>query len=191
MSTQNPIDQIHLSQGQDVEIEQIESNAPIRVGVSWDFTEGTNPVDLDVAAIGFDSFGMILDAAYFNALDVFDGAIKHSGDVQDGKKEGYDECIDINISRLPSLVSAIAIVINAHKGGSFFHVESASATISYMKNGEPTFLADASLGCGGQNTGLLLAGMNESNTCPIFFPNINCCGHFLSQFSSAIRAANG
>mgnify|MGYP004047031975 CR=1 FL=1 len=31
--------------------------------------------------------------------------------------QGFDEFIDINLAELPDLVSAFALVINAHKGG--------------------------------------------------------------------------
>ena len=75
---------LHLSQGQDI---GVEANTALRVGLEWEYEEGQAAVDLDAAAVGFDSFGSILDAAFFNSINIFDGAVKHSGDVTDGKKE--------------------------------------------------------------------------------------------------------
>ena len=114
----------HLTVGQDIAVGGGDSQAVVRVGMEWDFETGAATVDLDVAAVCFDAFGETVDAAYFNKLDVFNGGILHSGDITDGSAEGYDEYIDVNLAALPEVVTAVAFVVNAHKGGSFRHVES-------------------------------------------------------------------
>jgi stress response protein SCP2 len=35
------------------------------LGLSWDFFSGMNPVDLDAAAVLFDSMGQVQDAAFY------------------------------------------------------------------------------------------------------------------------------
>ena len=115
-----------MTLGQDIAVGGDDSQAVVRVGMEWDFEQGQPlpAVDLDVAAVCFDAFGETVDAAYFNKLDVFNGGILHSGDITDGSAEGYDEYIDVNLAALPEVVTAVAFVVNAHKGGSFRHVES-------------------------------------------------------------------
>jgi len=65
--------------GQQVQIQCDGNHAADRddllVGLSWDFYPGTTPVDLDASAVCFDNLGVVQDAAYFNKLSIFDGAL--------------------------------------------------------------------------------------------------------------------
>ena len=62
------------------------------MGLSWDFF-GDEKVDLDGTVVMIDDIGNIVDAVYYNKLKSDCGAIIHTGDQQDGTKEGYDESI--------------------------------------------------------------------------------------------------
>ena len=39
----------------------------------------------------FDSCTTLVDACFYNQLEILNGCIKHSGDERDGNKEGFDE----------------------------------------------------------------------------------------------------
>ena len=117
--------------GQQVQIQCDGNHAADRddllVGLSWDFYPGTTPVDLDASAVCFDNLGVVQDAAYFNKLSIFDGALTHSGDSLDGAGSGFDETIAFDVDKLPLNVHMVAIVVNAHdEGSNFTHVESAN-----------------------------------------------------------------
>ena len=91
--------------GQQVQIQCDGNHAADRddllVGLSWDFYPGTTPVDLDASAVCFDNLGVVQDAAYFNKLSIFDGALTHSGDSLDGAGSGFDETIAFDVDKLP------------------------------------------------------------------------------------------
>ena len=54
----------------------------------------------------------------------------HSGDQQDGKSEGYDECITINLQKINFSVSYLAVLINSYQGVGFRKLESAYVNIN-------------------------------------------------------------
>ena len=150
--------------GQQVQIQCDGNHAADRddllVGLSWDFYPGTTPVDLDASAVCFDNLGVVQDAAYFNKLSIFDGALTHSGDSLDGAGSGFDETIAFDVDKLPLNVHMVAIVVNAHdEGSNFTHVESANCVLQdfpLAMGGRPNVLADISIGCKGSNQGVVL-----------------------------------
>merc|ERR1712160_148837 len=50
-------------------------------------------------------------------MGAFGRCITHSGDELDGAKDGLDEAIWLNISKLPAEVHMIIFVVAAYKGG--------------------------------------------------------------------------
>lgn len=78
-------------------------------------------------------------------LVALNGSVKHSGDEQDGSKEGYDEIIQIDLPRIPPNIHILAFVVNAYQGGTLADVETARATILQEGSGE---LCSLSLCCG-------------------------------------------
>ena len=56
----------------------------IKCGLSWDFFG--KKVDLDVTVVALDTFSLELDAVYYKQLNIFDGAIQHSGDNRSGEE---------------------------------------------------------------------------------------------------------
>ena len=73
----------------------------IELGLQWDFFEGMPEVDLDASAVLFDAFGQVIDAAFYKQLSVCDGAVTHSGDNRTGDGDGDDECIRIDVDKMP------------------------------------------------------------------------------------------
>jgi len=83
---------------------------------SWDL--GKRAVDLDLQAVVVDDKGSIIDAVYYNNMKALKGSITHSGDEQTGKKAGLDECIWVNLPKLPENIRLVIFVIAAFSGGS-------------------------------------------------------------------------
>ena len=103
-----------------------------QVTVDWDFKGDNHKADLDVSAVVFDDMGTCLDAAYYNQLSVFGGALTHSGDAQGDKGAEY-LTIDLTHDAL-NMAKVIAIVVTAHnKDGTFRDVESGKIRYSAVK----------------------------------------------------------
>ena len=72
-----------------------------RIGLSWDFADkdgdGKGDTDLDLSAICLDAEGRFKGACYFAEMRPFARAILHHGDNRDGKGEGDDEVIEIDL----------------------------------------------------------------------------------------------
>jgi len=107
---------------------RVDGSEPLRVGLSWDLFEGCVKTDLDCAALAFDSCTTLVDACFYNQLEILNGSIKHSGDERDGNKEGFDEVITIDMPHLPTNIHVIALVTSAYEGGTLSEVETARAT---------------------------------------------------------------
>jgi tellurium resistance protein TerZ len=130
--------------------------AAIKVGIKWDFTIGSQAIDLDAQAVAFDGTGVVLDAAFYNQLEACEGSIVHSGDNRDGLGEGIDEAITIHTDRVPTDIQAIAIVVSAHGEGTFENVETASAHVEESSSDGVRELFSLAVGCQGNHTSLLL-----------------------------------
>ena len=108
----------------------------LQLGLSWDYFPGQPHIDLDCAALIMDWGGVVHDACYYNNLICSGGsetnhsALKHSGDNRDGRVEGFDEIITIDLNALPHNVACIALVVNAFSGGTFSDVETAFVNVS-------------------------------------------------------------
>mmetsp|Transcript_13751 Transcript_13751/g.30841 ORF Transcript_13751/g.30841 Transcript_13751/m.30841 type:complete len:530 (+) Transcript_13751:59-1648(+) len=86
-----------------------------RIGISWDNLSGRN-VDLDLQGVIVDDKGHIVDAVYHNNLAALNGAVAHSGDDEDGAQEGFDEFIQVKLSKLPAQCKQIIFVVAACNG---------------------------------------------------------------------------
>ena len=85
-----------LQHGQEIQIYRLPYNE-VELGLSWDFFEGMPKVDLDAAAVLFDSAGQVVDAAFYKQLSACDGAVTHSGDKRKGGRDGDDETIRVEV----------------------------------------------------------------------------------------------
>ena len=101
-----------------------ETLEPVVVGLNWDFAPGMPKFDMDCSAVCFGNTGSLVDAAFFNQLSACQGAVVHSGDCKDGRKEGMDETVTINFQKLAG-VTAIVFLISAFAGGTLKDCESA------------------------------------------------------------------
>lgn len=90
------------------------------VGISWD--RGRAQVDVDLQAVIVDDRGAIIDAVYYNNMKAV-RCVTHSGDEQTGDRDGLDEVIWINFSRMPPNVRMLIFVVAAHSGGHLRDVE--------------------------------------------------------------------
>lgn len=85
----------------------------MRIGLAWDFKEGEN-IDLDASLVTMDAKGDWKEKIFYNKLVSDDGNIKHHGDARDGKSEGLDEMIDVNLANLPANIHAFGICITSN-----------------------------------------------------------------------------
>ena len=103
----------------------------LKIGLSWDVKEGVT-ADLDASLLILDQNGKMLtedSIVFYNKLEVYGGAIKHSGDERSGAAEGDDETILIDLSRLPAEVQIMAAVITIYGSG-----QSSLVTFGRVKN---------------------------------------------------------
>ena len=103
-------------------------NEPVVVGLNWDFAPDMPKFDMDCSAVCFGNTGSLVDAAFYNQLSACQGAIVHSGDCKDGRKDGMDETVTINFQKLDG-VTAIVFLISAFAGGTLKDCESALCEI--------------------------------------------------------------
>jgi stress response protein SCP2 len=122
---------------------QISSQMPLEIGLMWDF-ENDVEVDLDATVVMIDEVGNIKDAVFYNKMQSDCGSIMHSGDSKDGKKDGYDEIITINLEKVHYAVQFLVVLVNSFEGAGFSHVE--TANVSLMQNNHQQVLDTNMLG---------------------------------------------
>lgn len=88
----------------------------VRIGLSWDVKEGV-AADLDASLLVLNAQEKMLtedSIVFYNQLALYDEAIKHSGDERSGDKDGDDETITIDLSKLPAEVKILLAVITIY-----------------------------------------------------------------------------
>jgi tellurium resistance protein TerD len=88
----------------------------VKIGLSWDVKEGVT-ADLDASVLVLNAQEKMLtedSIVFYNQLELYQGAIKHSGDERAGDKEGDDETITIDLSKLPADVKILLAVITIY-----------------------------------------------------------------------------
>ena len=88
----------------------------LTIGLAWDIpkTSGVgNGIDLDSCCVAIDPNGNVLmnETVYYGNLYNPSRSIVHSGDETTGMKTGDDECIDIDLNRVPTTVLALYILL--------------------------------------------------------------------------------
>ncbi len=138
---------ISLEKGQRISLEKGgEQLNRLCVGVNWGVIEKKGffgakkvAVDLDASVGVFNEQKALLDLVYFGQLKSKDGAISHSGDDRTGDLEGDDgldnEIITIELSRVPSEVKHVAVLLNSFQGQDFATIPFASVR---LYEGTPT-----------------------------------------------------
>ncbi len=115
----------------------------LKVGLGWDFADvdgdGQGDTDLDLSCVAFDARGQFLKACYFAEPNPFgNGAVFHTGDNRDGKGDGDDESVTLDLDKLVGAgVSALFFCVNSFNGSNFRAVKTAhSRVVSTTTNAE-------------------------------------------------------
>ncbi|AWT48146.1 TerD family protein [Psychrobacter sp. YP14] len=92
----------------------------ITIGLGWD-PRATDGQDFDLDAIAFllNDAGKVRndqDFIFFNNLKSGDGSVEHTGDNRTGEGDGDDEAIKVDLTRVPSDVSKIAVCAIIYEG---------------------------------------------------------------------------
>ena len=118
---------ISLSKGGNVSLSKEEPGLEeITIGLGWE-ARGTDgaPFDLDASLFGLGANNKVRaagpnpndvtedlsDFCFYKNLELFDGAVKHTGDNRDGQGDDDDEQIDVILGRIPQDVTKLAVVV--------------------------------------------------------------------------------
>lgn len=90
------------------------------IGLGWD-PRATDGQDFDLDAIAFllNDAGKVRndqDFIFFNNLKSGDGSVEHTGDNRTGEGDGDDEAIKVDLSKVPSDVTKIAVCAIIYEG---------------------------------------------------------------------------
>ena len=111
---------IQLSKGQRIDLTKNDPTLQkIVIGLGWDVKnfDGGQDFDLDASIFLLDESGKCrneLDFIFYNNLQSQDGSVIHTGDNRTGEGDGDDEQIKIDLAKVPSDVSRIAITVTIH-----------------------------------------------------------------------------
>ena len=89
----------------------------LQVGAGWDFKSGSK-IDLDLLA-----HTDTKKVAYFGVKDPLNGAIVAGPDNRDGKGQGIDEFIEVDLTKVPADVNKITFAVSSYSGENFDNVE--------------------------------------------------------------------
>ncbi|GAB7180398.1 TerD family protein [Kitasatospora sp. Ki12] len=97
----------------------------VRMALGWEPAARGRSVDLDASCLAFDARHKRLETAWFMKLNIFNGAIAHSGDNLTGGGDGDDELITVHLEGLPAEVHGLVFVVNSFSGQKFTDVKNA------------------------------------------------------------------
>ncbi|GAB2589409.1 TerD family protein [Spirosoma areae] len=123
----------------------------LKIGLSWDVKEGVT-ADLDASVLILDQNEKMLtedSVVFYNKLEAYGGAIKHSGDERTGAADGDDETITIDLGRLPNDVQIVTAVITIYGVGqispvTFGRVKNASVRLYNADTNQALYQFDLS-----------------------------------------------
>ncbi|MFF7634436.1 TerD family protein [Kitasatospora sp. NPDC008050] len=108
----------------------------VRMALGWQPARRGRNIDLDASCIAFDARRERLETVWFMKLNVFNGAIQHTGDNLTGGGSGDDEAIDVHLDGLPPEVVGLAFVVNSFSGQRFTDVRDAYCRLLDVTTGE-------------------------------------------------------
>ncbi|WP_030055910.1 TerD family protein [Streptomyces pyridomyceticus] len=97
----------------------------VRMALGWKSAARGRDIDLDASCLAFDARHKRLETAWFMKLNIFNGAIAHSGDNLVGGAGGDDEQITVHLDGLPAEVHGLVFVVNSFSGQKFTDVRDA------------------------------------------------------------------
>ena len=125
---------ISLQKGGNISLSKEAPNMTKMVlGLGWDVraTDGV-AFDLDASAFLLSTAGKVrsdADFIFYNQAKSVDGSVEHTGDNRTGDGDGDDESIIVDLTRIPSDVEKVAVVVTIHdaeaRSQSFGQVSSA------------------------------------------------------------------
>jgi tellurium resistance protein TerD len=101
----------------------------LQVGAGWDFKSGSK-IDLDLLA-----HTDTKKVAYFGVKDPLNGAIVSGPDNRDGKGQGIDEFIEVDLTKVPTDVNKITFALASYSGENFDNVEGEFIQIKNVTTG--------------------------------------------------------
>lgn len=117
---------------------------------------GGSNIDLDSSVVCFDASGNVVDTVWFRQLTGLNGAIQHTGDDRsggDGKND--NERINIDLSKVPSNVTALVFTVNSFTGETFDSIGLARCRLVDADNNEEKVSID--LAAKGKHKGVIMA----------------------------------
>jgi tellurium resistance protein TerZ len=146
---------INLEKGQRISLEKEGGGTLdyIEIGVNWGAIEKKGffggkklvAVDLDASVGMFDGQGGLVDQVWFRQLKSKCGSILHSGDDRVGDTGGDDgednEVIQINLNKVPSNVTTLALILNSFSMQNFSEIPFAGIRIHNGKAGTSSVFA--------------------------------------------------
>ncbi|KJK59015.1 TerD family protein, partial [Saccharothrix sp. ST-888] len=116
----------------------------VRMGLGWEAAGRGRNIDLDASCIAFDAQRNKIETAWFMKLNVFNGAIAHSGDSLTGEGTGDDEAITVHLDGLPPEVCGLVFVVNSFSGQKFTDVKNAYCRLLDAGSGQELVRFDLS-----------------------------------------------
>lgn len=178
------MDALNLTKGQTVDLKKADGTAvsKIRVGLSWDVSEGKT-MDLDLFVVG--KVAGNTTVAFFNAKNAIKG-IQLGEDNVTGAGDGDDEFVNMDATQSEDGEYSIAVNIYdaASKAQTFADVKNAKATVYNQETNE--VLATYSITeNGGANTGLIVGKVIDAGNAYSF----TAMGNFVMGDINAIAAS--
>lgn len=108
---------VNLSKGQKVDLTKTNPGlTKIIVGLGWDVNkyDGGSEFDLDAAAFLCSDMGRVTsdaDFVFYNNKEHSSGSVIHSGDNLTGEGEGDDEQLQVDLSKVPDMISKIDFTV--------------------------------------------------------------------------------
>ncbi|WP_079110554.1 TerD family protein [Streptomyces roseifaciens] len=108
----------------------------VKMGLGWEPAWGAPAIDLDASVIAYGPDRNMIDACYFNKLQILNGAIQHSGDNLTGEGSGDDETITVHMEGLPPEVTGLVFTVSSFTGQKFNQVAKAYCRLLDARTGE-------------------------------------------------------
>ncbi|MBB6018637.1 TerD family protein [Deinococcus radiopugnans] len=113
----------------------------VRIGLGWNFPEGTVPFDLDASALLVQPNGKLRgddDLVFYNNPSDPALSVHYGGDNTDGAGEGDDERLTVRLDRVPAEISKVVICATIHDAEDkhFGLVDGAYIRLQNLEDGE-------------------------------------------------------
>jgi tellurium resistance protein TerZ len=137
---------IDLAKGQVIDLTKKHGLKRLEFGLGWQKKEATkhsgffgalksafansSDVDLDASVLLMNNRGEVLDVVYFGSMKSKCSSILHSGDDRSGGGPGDNEVIKVDLEKIPSHITRLALTVNSFTGEKFSQLNSAYGRIT-------------------------------------------------------------